>query len=48
MAQTIEEQIEDFIQHYGEDNIPHPVHEPIRFAHYVKVWKYIRERNETN
>lgn len=25
-------------------SLPHPIHEPIRFAHYVKMWRYYRSR----
>jgi hypothetical protein len=25
--------------------LPDPIHEPIRFAHYVKVYRYYVERN---
>jgi hypothetical protein len=27
---------------YG--SLPDPVHEPIRFAHYIKMYRYYRER----
>jgi len=30
------------LEHFG--SLPDPVHEPIRFAHYVKVYKYYMER----
>ena len=22
--------------------LPHPIHEPIRFRHYVKLWRYYK------
>jgi hypothetical protein len=25
--------------------LPHPEHEPIRFAHYLKLYKYYKERS---
>ena len=34
--------VEDMEEFYG--HIPHPVHEPIRFAHYIKLYKYHLER----
>jgi hypothetical protein len=27
---------------YG--SLPSPIHEPIRFAHYIKMYRYYRER----
>lgn len=43
-----EEEILKFVgemeEHFG--SLPHPVHEPIRFAHYIKVYKYYLEQRE--
>lgn len=33
----------DMCEHYG-DSMPNPEHEPRRFAFYVKLFKYIRNR----
>jgi len=40
---TIEEEIQAFLEHYDYD-VPSPEHEPIRFAHYVKAWRYYVNR----
>jgi hypothetical protein len=43
------EEIEKFgkelVEHYG-DKLPNPIHEPIRFAYYIKLFKYERQLNE--
>jgi hypothetical protein len=43
----IDSQIQQFLEHYDYD-VPNPEHEPLRFAHYVKCWKYyiMRKQNE--
>ena len=28
------------------DNLPNPIHEPKRFAAYVKMYKYFKERQQ--
>ena len=33
---------EDMLEYFGE--LPNPEHEPIRFRHYVKVYRYYKER----
>jgi hypothetical protein len=35
--------VEDMERVFGK--LPDPLHEPIRFAHYVKVYRYYVERN---
>jgi hypothetical protein len=37
---TVEEEIEQFIKFYENDRIPDPEHEPIRFAYYVRLFRY--------
>lgn len=34
--------VEDMEEFFG--HLPHPEHEPIRFAHYIKLYKYYLER----
>ena len=33
---------DDMVEHFGE--LPNPDHEPIRFAYYVRLYKYYKER----
>ena len=33
---------EQMVEYFGF--MPSPIHEPIRFAHYVKVYRYYKER----
>lgn len=34
---------EEFLAHYNND-VPSPEHEPLRFATYVRNWKYYKEK----
>lgn len=36
---TVDEKIQSFLHHFNYD-VPNPEHEPIRFAYYLKLWKY--------
>jgi hypothetical protein len=36
-----EEQVKEFIDYWG-DTLPDPVHEPIRFSYYIKLYKHIK------
>lgn len=36
---------EEMRQHYG-DLLPHPEHEPVKFAYYVRLFRYHKERTE--
>lgn len=38
---------EEMREHYG-DLLPHPEHEPIRFAYYVRLFRYHKERTVEN
>ena len=33
---------EEMLEYFGQ--LPHPEHEPIRFAYYVKLFRYYKER----
>jgi hypothetical protein len=44
---TIEEQIEEFYQWYG-DKLPNPEHEPLRFAYYVRMYQHTKSLMENN
>ena len=35
---------EEMVNMWG-DKLPNPEHEPIRFAYYVKMYKYLKEKN---
>lgn len=35
---------EDMQKYFGHP-LPDPIHEPIRFAYYVKLYKYYKQRN---
>ena len=37
---------EDMLEYFGE--LPNPEHEPRRFAHYVKVYKYYKEKYKSS
>lgn len=38
---TIEEQIEEFLEMYG-DRLPNPEHQPKIFEYYVRLYKHIK------
>ena len=42
-----DEEINDFLKHYNH-NIPDPIHEPIRFAMFVRMWRYHNGNKEKN
>jgi hypothetical protein len=35
---------DEMLKEWG-DKLPNPIHEPIRFAYYVRMYKYFKERN---
>ena len=35
---------EEMVKMWG-DKLPNPEHEPIRFAYYVRMYKYLKEKN---
>jgi hypothetical protein len=37
---------EEMLEWFGQ--LPNPQHEPIRFAHYVKIYKYYKQRKDDN
>jgi hypothetical protein len=41
--QDLEKLIADMKQMFGD--LPHPEHEPKRFAYYIKLYKYYKERS---
>jgi hypothetical protein len=42
----IEKMLDEMYEHFG--TLPSPEHEPKRFKHYVKLFKYYRSRNNGN
>jgi hypothetical protein len=40
-----DEEIQGFIDYFGEDNIPNPDHYPMRVRWLMKWYKHIVERN---
>ena len=40
--QEVIDMYEAMLKHFG--SLPDPIHEPIRFAHYVKVYQYYMSR----
>lgn len=41
--EEIQKMYEEMCEYYGDD-MPNPEQEPLRFAHYVKLWKYYKQR----
>ena len=37
-----DDEIRAFLEHYNHD-IPDPIHEPIRFGMFVKMWRYYND-----
>ena len=37
-----DDEIQAFLEHYNHD-IPDPIHEPIRFGMFVKMWRYYND-----
>lgn len=44
--QEAAETYDDMVQMFSD--LPSPEHEPIRFAFYVKMYKYIKQRQEVS
>ena len=42
-----EKEIKEFIDYFG-DALPNPEHYPMCFMHYVKLWKFYKERDKKN
>lgn len=42
--QQIEEAYNEMVKMWG-DKLPNPEQEPIRFAYYVRMYKYFKEKN---
>lgn len=42
-----DKQLRKMIEFYGEDRIPDPLHYPMSFNYYVKIFKFLRGKNET-
>ena len=40
--EELERVLDEMREFFGE--LPNPEHEPIRFAYYVKLWKYYKGR----
>lgn len=38
----VDKEIKEFLEYYKGYDLPSPEHEPIRFAHWVRVFKYYR------
>lgn len=45
--EEIENMIEEMQKMFGDD-LPNPIQEPIRFAYYIKLYKFYTERKVTN
>ena len=45
--EEILQRYEEFLKYY-DYNVPSLEHEPIRFAYYVRNWKYYKERLDIN
>ena len=43
---SIDDEIKEFLEYYEGYDLPHPEHEPRRFAFYVKMFRYWKSRNE--
>ena len=41
---TLEQEIEDFVNFFGMENLPSPEHEPKRFEFYVRAYRYHKSR----
>jgi hypothetical protein len=44
----VDKEIKEFLEYYEGYDIPNPEHEPIRFAHWVRVFKYYRSALPTS
>lgn len=42
--QQIEEAYNEMVKMWG-DKLPNPEQEPIRFAYYVRMYRYLKEKN---
>jgi hypothetical protein len=36
----VDKEIKEFLEYYEGYDLPNPEHEPIRFAHYVRAFRY--------
>ena len=36
---------QELIEMFG-NNLPNDIHEPIRFAYYVRLYRYVKEKDE--
>ena len=43
--EQIENEIKEFLEYYQGKEIPSPEHEPIRFAAWVRDFRYAKSRN---
>jgi hypothetical protein len=44
-SEELEKIGQELVEMYG-DNLPNHLHEPIRFAYYVKLYRYVKEKDE--
>jgi len=44
MSEKIDEEIKEFLEYYDGYELPSPEHEPIRFAHWVNVFRYYKSK----
>jgi hypothetical protein len=42
--EEIENAYNEMVEMWG-NRLPNPEHEPLRFAYYVRMWKYYKEKN---
>jgi len=44
-GEELEKVEQELVEMFG-DNLPNDIHEPIRFAYYVKLYRYVKEKDE--
>lgn len=46
---NVDDEIKEFLEYYEGYDLPHPEHEPRRFAYYVKLFRYWKSKqNESS
>ena len=44
----IEKEIEEFLEYFKDSELPNPEHEPIRFAYYVRMFRYWKSKQNAD
>ena len=44
-GEELEKVGQELVEMFG-DKLPHHQHEPIRFAYYLKLYRYVKEKDE--